>query len=166
MVEFMRFVKLFLIYSILGYLLETLGTVYYDKHFNSGILKGPFTIIYGIAIFIILGLNYFTKKIKDRKKEVITFYVLITIILTVLEYSAGMMIYKSTGKIYWDYDKLPFCFNHFISLFTSLLFGLGATIMNYYIAPKINKIIYKIPNYVILFLLLTFIIDIVKYIFI
>ena len=53
----MKFVKIFLIYSILGYILETLGTVYYDKPFNSGVLKGPFTIIYGIAILIILGLN-------------------------------------------------------------------------------------------------------------
>ncbi len=159
----MKFVKLFLIYSILGYLLETLGTVYYDKHFNSGILKGPFTIIYGIAIFIILGLNHFTKKIKDKKKQIIIYFILITIILTILEYSAGSIIHATTGKIYWDYDKLPFCFNHYISLFTSLLFGLGATITNYYIAPKINKIIYKIPNYVILFLLLTFIIDCIKY---
>ena len=159
----MKFVILFLIYSILGYLLETLGTVYYDKHFNSGILKGPFTIIYGIAIFIILGLNHFTKKIKDKKKQIIIYFILITIILTILEYSAGSIIHATTGKIYWDYDKLPFCFNHYISLFTSLLFGLGATITNYYIAPKINKIIYKIPNYVILFLLLTFIIDCIKY---
>lgn len=160
----MKFVKIFLIYSILGYLLETLGTVYYNKPFNSGILKGPFTFIYGIAIFIILGLNHFTKKIKDKKKQVIIYFILITIILAILEYSAGVMIHATTGKIYWDYDKLPFCFNHYISLFTSLLFGLGATITNYYIAPRINKIIYKIPNYVILFLLFTFIIDIGKYI--
>ena len=159
----MKFVKLFLIYSILGYLLETLGTVYYDKSFNSGVLKGPFTVIYGIAIFIILGLNHFTKKIKNKKKQIIIYFILITIILTILEYSAGSIIETTTGKIYWDYAKLPLCFNHYISLFTSLLFGLGATITNYYIAPKINKIIYKIPNYVILFLLLTFIIDGVKY---
>ena len=56
----MFYINCFLLYSILGYLLETLAAFITKSNFKSGILFGPWTPVYGLgAVLIILISRYF-----------------------------------------------------------------------------------------------------------
>ncbi len=55
-------VNIFFIYSFLGFLFENVLSLVSHSGFNSGILHGPWTFIYGIAIFFIMFLNKFLKR--------------------------------------------------------------------------------------------------------
>ena len=61
----MYYIKTFLLYSLLGFIMES--TLYKIKLVNkhSGIFYGPVTAVYGVGIISIVLLNkYFFKKIK------------------------------------------------------------------------------------------------------
>ena len=61
------YINIFFIYSVLGFLFESILMMVVDNHFfNSGVLFGPWAFIYGIAIFILMIEDKF---LKERKKE-------------------------------------------------------------------------------------------------
>lgn len=60
----MYYLNTFLIYSILGFLLETAFSIISGIFFESGILYGPWTPIYGISMILIIILsNYLFKNL-------------------------------------------------------------------------------------------------------
>ena len=64
----MYYIKIFLLYSLLGFIMES--TLYKVKTINkhSGIFTGPMTAVYGVGIVSIELINkYFFKKIKCHK---------------------------------------------------------------------------------------------------
>ncbi len=159
MKKIIYYVNIFLFYSFLGFLFESVVT---NSFFNSGVLRGPWTFIYGIAILIIILVDKFLKQFKLKKGlEIIIFYVMITIILALVEYSAGMLILKIFHVIYWDYTNLTFNYGPFIALEISLLWGLLATFINYIGRVFIDKLVVKIPVYVTIILVIFFGIDVI-----
>ena len=53
-VKIMYYINIFFIYSFIGFLFESVVTSFNNSTFNSGVLYGPWTFIYGIAIFILI----------------------------------------------------------------------------------------------------------------
>lgn len=158
----MYYINIFLIYSFLGFIFENIMRIFLTTNFDSGILYGPWTFIYGIAIFIIMALNKFLKGFKMPKiVEVIIFFITVTILMTLIEFTGGMLIEKIFHTVYWDYGEFKFHYGHYISLEVSLLWGTFATLVNYLVTPKINKLEKKIPWYVTGIILLIFIVDVV-----
>ena len=158
----MYYLNIFFIYSFLGFIFENILNVILNSNFNSGILYGPWTFIYGFAIFAIMLINKFLKRKKRPKwQEVILFYLFATIIMTLIEYTGGKLIEILMHRVYWDYTNLKFNFGHYIALEISLLWGLFASLVNYFIAPFVNKIAKKIPKLLTFLFLILFIIDIV-----
>lgn len=152
------YINIFLFYSFLGFLFENVVT---NSLFYSGVLKGPWTFIYGFAILIIIIVDKFLKQFKLHKwVEIILFYILITIILALIEFSTGMLIEKIFHVIYWDYTNFTFNYGHYITLEISLLWGLFATFINYIGRNIIDKIVKKIPWYVTIILVILFVIDV------
>ena len=138
----MYYVNIFFVYSFLGFIFENTLNVILNSTFNSGILYGPWTFIYGFSIFAIIALNKILKKFKLKKwLEVIIYYFLATIIMTIIEFSGGVIIHTLMHRIYWDYTNLKLNIGHYISIEVSLLWGLFATIVNYLIKPKLDIII-------------------------
>ena len=156
------YINIFFIYSFLGFLFESTLSLIKGTNFNSGILYGPWTFIYGIAIFIILVINRFLKQFKLPKwLEILIFYIMASILMTLIEFSAGMLISKLFHVVYWDYSEMAFNFGHYICLEVTLFWGLFATLVNYLLTPHILKLIKKIPWVISIILVLLFIVDII-----
>lgn len=162
----MYYINIFFIYSFLGYIFENIYSFITHSHFNSGILYGPCTFIYGIAIYIIMVLNRFLKQFKLNKwLEVLLFYIGACIIMTLVEFTGGNLIEKLLHVQYWNYQNMRFNYGPYISLEASLFWGVFATLVNYLLAPKIKKIAKKIPSYLTITFIILFIIDILVVIF-
>ena len=80
----MFYINCFLLYSILGFLLETIAAFIMKSGFKSGILYGPWTPVYGIgAILTIIISEYFFKHLHLKIwQETIIVFIIITLVLT------------------------------------------------------------------------------------
>ena len=154
----MTLANIFLFYSILGNLFERIFMHFLNKKYISGFMNTIFTPIYGIAALIII---YIHKKIKIKNKllKIIIEFIIYAIILSVLELFGGLLIENIFNKIYWNYDKFRFNIGKYISLETSLLWGLLSIIVIYLIHPLYKKIENKIPKLLTISLSVFFIIN-------
>ena len=159
----MYYINVFIIYSILGYILEASFSFITKGTFKSGIMIGPWTPIYGIGVIIILSLSKFIFKNLHLSKiyEIIITLILITVILTILEYLGGISIEKLFHKSLWDYSNQSFHIGKYISLTASLTWAIGSIIIIYIIEPHLKNIINKIPTSISIILLFLFIIDLI-----
>jgi uncharacterized membrane protein len=153
----MYYLKYFFITSIFGYILETLVC----KGYESGILYGPWTPIYGIgSIIIIISSDKILKKrnINGFLKFVILF-IFCFCILTLAELVGGLLIERIFGYSFWDYTNHKFNVGKYICLEISLIWG-TVSILFVCIRPIIDKIIKYIPNIIIYLAIPLLIIDI------
>lgn len=156
----MHYLNCFFTYSILGYLLETITAKLLNNSFNSGILIGIWTPIYGIgSIIILLVSKYIFKKVHNKYLRVILIFILITIILTILEGLGGFLLEKIFNITYWNYSKHKFNIGKYMSLSVSLVWGIGSLLFVYFIHPKLNKYINLIPKWGTYLLTILFILD-------
>ena len=107
---------LFLVYSFLGWVFETAVAAIRRQHFyNRGVINGPFCLIYGCG-----GL---TITIFGGELHGIWLYIGSVIVATVVEWIAGHLIERWYHERWWDYSKLRFNLDGYISLPTSLFWG-------------------------------------------
>ena len=143
----MYYLNTFLLYSILGFLLETIRSFLVNSKFTSGILYGPWTPIYGIGIVIVILIsNYlFAHLHLSRWIETFITFVIITLILTLLEWIGGILIEKIFHTVFWDYSKEAFSIGKYISLSKSLMWGVGSILFIYVLKPLLEGVIKHIP---------------------
>lgn len=153
----MYYIKYFFLTSILGFLLENLLT----KNYESGILYGPWTPVYGIGTIIMLLVSnkIFKKKISKIKKFIILI-ISCTLLLTLTELVGGLLIEKIFNITYWDYTKYKYNIYKYICLEMSLMWMISSIIFIYVLKPVLDVIIKKIPNIIIYLITPIFIIDI------
>lgn len=134
----------FLIFSFLGWLLETFYSLYELGHFTKrGFLYGPLCPIYGWgAIILIL---FFTK----YKGKSIKLFVYAAVIFSIFEYVVGYGMDALFAAKWWDYTNEFFNLNGRISIFYSFVWGIVAILFVNHIYPffkkKINIVLSKIP---------------------
>ena len=158
----MYYVNIFFIFSFIGFLFENVLNIFTNDNFNSGILYGPWTFIYGIGVLLMVIVYKFLQQFHLKKwKEVVLFYIIITVVMTLVEFSGGMLIETIFHRTYWDYTNMRFNYGKYICLEVSLAWGLLATFITYLVLPFINKIEKKIPWFVSVGLIILFILDIV-----
>ena len=143
----MYYLNTFLLYSILGFLLETVRSFLVNSKFTSGILYGPWTPIYGIGIVIVILIsNYlFAHLHLSRWVETFITFVIITLILTLLEWIGGILIEKIFHTVFWDYSKEAFSIGKYISLSKSLMWAVGSILFIYVLKPLLEGDIKHIP---------------------
>lgn len=161
--EIMFYINFFLFFSIFGYLFETLCAYIFKSGFNSGILYGPWTPLYGFGVIIIMLLSnkIFESLHLNKVVETIVVFVVITIVLTVLEWLGGVLIEKLFHITFWDYSNYKYHIGKYISLEMSLLWGVGGIILIYLVIPYVCEFIKKIPFFITVFLSSLFIIDVI-----
>lgn len=130
---------LFLIYSFLGWFLESVGGILNVKKFvNRGFLIGPYCPIYGIGVIC------FTLLLSDYKNDLIVLFFLSMLVAGTLEYLTSYLMEKIFNARWWDYSKNKFNINGRICLETMIFFGicgcLFLTILNPFFEHYINKI--------------------------
>lgn len=159
----MYYLNTFLIYSILGFLLETIRSFFVNSKFTSGILYGPWTPIYGLGIvLVILISNYlFSHLHLSRWVETFITFIIITIVLTLLEWIGGVLIEKIFHVVFWDYSKEALSIGKYISLSKSLIWGVGSIIFIYVLKPLLEGVIKRVPVPVTVILTLLMLSDLI-----
>ena len=163
MVINMYFFNCFFIYSILGFLLESIFNLISIKSFESGILYGPWTPIYGIGaiITIIISNQIFKKMHKSRVTETIVTFLVLTVTLTSIEWLGGILIEKLFNITMWNYKNFTFNIGKYITLEMALAWGIISILVIYFIKPIIDKIEKKIPKSLTIILSILFLVDLI-----
>ena len=108
---------LFLIYSFAGWVLETvLASLKQKKFANRGIINGPFCLIYGFGGFFITA---FTRELTG-----IWLFLGCAIVASLLEWIAGHLIEMWYHERWWDYRKIKWNLDGYVSVPTSCVWGL------------------------------------------
>lgn len=157
------YINNFMIYSIFGYIMETIMKTFIKPVMNNGSMYGPWVPIYGFGVCLIIMIERFIfNRVKtNRFIKILLVFIISTILLTTLEYIGGNLLECLTGKIYWDYSKLKFNYGHYIAFEISLIWGISSLIIIYILKPIIDKLIKKIPTLITYLIFLTFIIDLI-----
>ncbi len=130
---------LFIIYSILGYIIEVLYVSFNHEKItlSRGFLIGPVLPIYGVgAVFITLLLSIY-------ENQVLTLFTLSMVLCTILEYYTSLILEKIFKLRWWDYKDKKHNLNGRVCLQNALLFGLGGVVIIEYINPIIFKALYS-----------------------
>ena len=136
------YLTLFIIYSILGWILETANCTFYKKELvlNRGFLIGPYLPVYGsAAIIMILFLN-------EYKHDLFTLFAMSMVYTSIVEYIASYVMEKLFKARWWDYSERKFNLEGRICLRNSLLFGICGVLLVKYIHPFVLTVIDMIPN--------------------
>ena len=134
---------LFMIGSIIGYIVEMIVALVQKGHLESrqGVIYGPFTPVYGVGIVIYY--LYFSK-IKTRQKSKI--FLISMLIGGIIEYLCSFLQEKIFGTISWDYSNWMLNINGRTTLIHCTYWGLAGLLyisLIEPIIPKIEKIIEK-----------------------
>lgn len=135
----------FLVFSIIGWLLETAFSFYSLGHFTKrGFLFGPLCPIYGWGALILI-MFFSTYKRKHNFK--LFFYA--AIIFSVFEYLVSFGMEALFSLKWWDYTEEVLNLNGRVSIFYSFAWGIIAILFINFVYPffkkKINTILSKIP---------------------
>lgn len=130
-----RLLAYFIIYSVIGYIIETIYGMMTKGVWESrqSFLYGPFCGIYGLgAVVMIIFLQYFNKNHN-------TLFIGGFIVGSVVEYVVSLIGEVIFNVKWWDYSNMPLNINGRICVFFSLFWGFLAIYLMCYAHPKIDK---------------------------
>ena len=154
------YINLFFVYAIFGYIMEEVFMKIINNPYNSGVLYGPWTTVYGIAIYIMLIIYYIIRRLNFSKiKERLLYFFSVMVSLSLLEGLSGYIIEKTRHKIYWNYDHFKFNIGHYMCLEIALVWGILAYISVYFVIPRIKNKLNKIPKIISYIFLFLYIVD-------
>ena len=138
---FYSYCILFFIYSLIGWLMEVLLTLYNEHKFvNRGFLLGPCCPIYGFGCIILYLL------LKPYTNNVIVLFILTLFTCSVIEYITSYFMEKIFRLRWWDYSRRKFNINGRICLETMIPFGLGGMFIMYIVNPFFLRMLSHIPD--------------------
>ena len=141
-ITFMRLLAYFVIYSFLGFVVETIFGMLTKGVIDSrrSCFYGPFCCIYGLgAAIMIPGLKKF-------KRSNWTLFIAGAIEGSIIEYVVGWIGEVIFQIKWWDYSNMPFNIHGRICILFSVFWGLLALVLIRLINPYIEILIDKIPK--------------------
>lgn len=163
MVINMYLINCFFIYSILGFIIEGIFTLIVSGHFSSGILYGPWTPVYGFGaiLTIIISRKIFKNMHKSRLIETVVTFIILTIVLTLIEWLGGILIENLFHETLWNYKHYKYNIGKYVALEMSLVWGIASILIIYFVKPIIDKLEEKIPKFITIILTILFIVDLI-----
>ena len=132
-----RFLIYFIIYSIAGFIIETIYGMITKGVIESrqGFLYGPVCPIYGVgSVVIILALQYF-------KKNNYTLFLGGFLVGSIVEYLVSFIGELLFNIKWWDYSDEPFNIGGRICIYFSIFWGILAIYLITHLHPKVDKMI-------------------------
>lgn len=132
-----RILAYFIIYSVLGYIIETIFGIVTKGTWESrqSFLYGPFCGIYGLgAVIMILSLQYFNQ---NSNRLFWGGFV----VGSIIEYVVSWIGEVALNVKWWDYSNMPLNLNGRICVFFSIFWGLLAIYLMSYINPRFDRLI-------------------------
>ena len=139
--SFWQVLEYFIIYSVLGCIIETLYGLLTKGVIESrqSMLYGPFCCIYGLGAICLLCIP------KSAKKNNWTLFIAGFIIGSVLEYIVSMVGEVVFNIKWWDYSNFPLNINGRICVYFSIFWGILTICLNKVINPTVDKLLAKVP---------------------
>lgn len=135
---------LFLIYAVMGWLIEVIGEIIRNKKFvNRGFMIGPYCPIYGVGGILI------TIFLRDYVNNPFVLFCVAIVICGVLEYLTSYIMEKVFKARWWDYSKKKFNINGRVCLETIIPFGLLGCFIMYVSNPFLENLLKKVPENVL-----------------
>ncbi len=135
---------LFLVYSFIGWVMETCYCWICTKKFvNRGFLIGPVLPIYGtggVLVYVLL------KRYLDMP---LVLFIMSIIICSLLEYFTSYYMEKLFKTRWWDYSNRKFNINGRVCLFNMICFGILSLVIMYGVNPFLLDTIHKIDPMVL-----------------
>lgn len=139
--ELVDYVLIFFIVSFVGWLWEVFYNFINTFQFaNRGTLWGPVLPIYGTGAVVALFL------LKKFRKTPWLSFLLSVIVCLAIEYCTGLILEKTTGMRYWNYDDMPFNIQGRICLFGGVFFGLGCLVAIYFVGPFLYPLLHRMSK--------------------
>lgn len=109
---------LYLVYSFLGWVGETVMATFRGKRFaNRGMAAGPFCFVYGTtAILMAVGFA-------DMRTKPVVLFVACMLTATVVEWLTAKLLERLHNRKWWDYSDKKFNLNGYVCLQYSVLWG-------------------------------------------
>ena len=163
----------FIIYSFIGWIIEMIYHIGKGIYENRGFLFGPFCIIYGVSVLIMINAY---PKIKNSNKIIknILFWTYIFVVCSLVEYITSYVIEVLFNVRLWDYSVLSFNINGRVRLITSIAWANCSLVVIHLIQPfllkifnrfkkKKNKLLYGILHGLLWMMFLDWICAIIRY---
>lgn len=130
----------FLIYSVMGWVVETIYISYSNKKFtNRGFIHGPICPIYGFGgIFVHTALKTFAG-------NYFLVFILGSCLATCVEFFTAKIMIKVFGCLWWDYSNKPFNYKGILCLESCLAWGLYSVADAAFIKDAVFIGIMRIP---------------------
>ena len=129
---------------------------------HSGVLLGPYTLVYGFGgLLIVLINNYFSKFDMNTILKYIILFILFTIICSTIEALIGNLINIIFKFDKWNYLNHKFPIGKYTSLDYALVWGTLATSSIYFLKPFFDKILSMIPTNTTIFIFVIVLIDLI-----
>ncbi|MGN1326557.1 MAG: putative ABC transporter permease [Clostridia bacterium] len=141
-ITFKRILAYFIIYSFLGFIIETIYGMLTKGVIESrqSCLYGPFCCIYGLGAAIMIPC------LQKFKKSNWTLFIAGAIEGSVIEYLISLIGELIFHIKWWDYSYLPFDINGRICLIFTVFWGLLALVLMKLINPHIERTIDRLPK--------------------
>lgn len=132
----MKLLCYFLLYSVIGWIWETIYCSIKDHHYDyRGFLFGPYCPVYGFAVTTILICTY------RIQNNLFLLYIVGVIVATIFEYCASVFLQYVFHMKLWDYSHLWGNIQGRVAPIISLFWGLGVVFLVKIVQPFIQKII-------------------------
>lgn len=143
---FVNLLTYFLIYSFLGWCIESVfKSICTRKLVNSGFLYGPFCPIYGCGAII---MYIFLDDVSS--KPFITFC-LGFVVLSIWEYLVGVFLEKVFNRKYWDYSNNKFNLQGRVCLLNSIFWGILGVLFIDVIHPFVTGLLSNVDDSIIFY---------------
>lgn len=130
----------FFIYSFIGWGAEVCAAAFNKKKFvNRGFVNGPFCPIYGI------GAAAFTVFLPELRGNLFFLFLGGVILASFIEFTTGALLEKVFHKKWWDYSGIRFHFEGYICLRYSVLWGIFAILIIYFVNPFLASLLSLLP---------------------